>query len=172
MEEKIVNRVEASGLITINLEDFYVPGERLVMDMKDLLFQGLILKEKDFREYLKNENWEQYRDKLIAITCSNEAIVPTWAYMLLGIYLAPVAKKVVFGDLNALETLLFQEQLDKLKTEQYQGARVVIKGCGELPVPVNAFLDLANRLRPYVKSLMYGEPCSTVPLYKSTIKSV
>ncbi|MFL5751971.1 MAG: DUF2480 family protein [Bacteroidia bacterium] len=167
MENEIINKVAGSGLITIDLEEFYQPGERVLLDIKPLLFHELILKEKDFREFIKNENWVRYQDKFVAITCSNEAIIPTWAYMLLTISLEPFAKKIVFGNLETLETVLYVEKLSQFDVQQFKDARIVIKGCGNLPVPKNAYVELTRMLRPFVKSIMYGEPCSTVPLYKA-----
>jgi hypothetical protein len=164
--EEIINKVANSGLITIDLEAFYPKGERKLIDIKDQLFQGLILKEKDFREFIKNHDWQQYKDCYVSIICSADAIIPTWAYMLLTLALQPYAKKIVFGDLEKLETVLFTEALQKINPDEYKDARVVVKGCGSLPVPVNAFVQLTALLQPQVKSLMYGEPCSTVPLYK------
>ena len=166
MENEIVNKVSQSGLITIDLETYYPEGERVLFDIKDHLFQGLILREKDFREFIKNEDWNKYKDKYVALTCSADAIVPTWAYMLLATQLEPVAKKVVFGDLETLETILYNEILSKINTVDYKDARVVIKGCGNLPVSKAAYVQITSLLRPVVKSIMYGEPCSTVPLYK------
>ena len=166
MADEIINKVAQSGLVTIDLEEFYCPGERVLLDIKDNLFQGMILREKDFREFLKNENWEKYKDKFVAITCSADAIVPTWAYMLLSVHLEPFAKKIVFGDLETLETILYNEKLKEIDKEKFRDARVVIKGCGNLPVPKSAYVELTNILRPLAKSIMYGEPCSTVPRYK------
>ena len=162
----IVNKVALSGIITIDLEDFYPPGERVLFDMKDLLFQGLILREKDFREFVKNEDWSKYQDKYVALTCSADAIVPTWAYMLLTTQLEPFVKKVVFGNLETLETILYNQELGKLNISDYTNARIVVKGCGSLPVPKAAYVEIARLLRPFAKSIMYGEACSTVPLYK------
>jgi hypothetical protein len=162
----IENKVEKSGLITLNLEDYYPKGERLVFDIKDQLFQGLILREKDFREFVKSHNWEQYQDKYVAITCSADAIVPTWAYMLLAAELEPYAKRFVFGDSTTLETTLFIETLKTLDVSQYQDERVIIKGCSKYPVPESAYVELTRLLRPVAKSIMFGEACSTVPLYK------
>jgi len=164
--EPIVNKVAASGLTTIDLEDYYLKGDRLLFDIKDLLFQGLILREKDFREFVKNEDWSKYKDKYVAIFCSTDAIVPTWAYMLLTTHLEPFAKKVVFGNLDTLETILYNETLQKINVNDFKDARIVIKGCGNLPVPPSAYVELTRLLRPVAKSIMYGEPCSTVPLYK------
>jgi hypothetical protein len=162
----IINKVAQSGIITIDLEEFYTPGERVLFDIKELLFQGLILREKDFREFVKNEDWTKYKDKYVALICSADAIVPTWAYMLLATQLEPYVKKVVFGNLETLETILYNEVLSKLNLNDYKDARVVIKGCGNLPVPPAAYVEITRLLRPVAKSIMYGEACSTVPLYK------
>ena len=130
------------------------------------IYKRDILKEKDFREFIKNNDWSQYQNKFIALTCTADAIVPTWAYMLLTLALQPFAKKVVFGDLQTLDTLLFAEQLEKLNVKDYKDARIVIKGCGDIDLPKNAYVQLTALLQPHAKSIMYGEPCSTVPLYK------
>lgn len=164
--DEIVNKVAQSGIITVDLEEYYPEGKRVLLDIKPLLFQELILKEKDFREFIKNEDWSKYKDCYMAITCSNDAIVPTWAYMLLALALEPHAKKTVFGSLEILETVLFDEIVQKLDTTKFKDARVVIKGCGEKPVPVSAYVAITEKLKPLAKSIMYGEPCSTVPLYK------
>jgi len=164
---EIENKVANSGIVTIDLEEYYVSGERILFDIKPLLFQELILKEKDFRDFIKNNDWTIYKDKLVAITCSVDAIMPTWAYMLLTLALEPFAKKIVFGDLNLLENELFEEKLLNLDINQFKDARIVIKGCGEKPIPINAYVKLTALLKPHVKSIMYGEPCSTVPLYKA-----
>lgn len=163
---EIVNKVELSGIVTIDLEDFYPQGERVLFDIKELLFQGLILREKDFRDFVKKEDWSQYKDKYVALMCSADAIVPTWAYMLLATQLEPFVKKVVFGNLETLETILYNEALAKLDINAYKNARIVIKGCGNLPVPKGAYVEITRLLRPVAKSIMYGEACSTVPLYK------
>lgn len=170
MENEIVNKVAQSGLITIDLEEYYPKGDRVLFDIKNLLFQGLILKEKDFREFVKNEDWSKYQNKYVAIVCSADAIVPTWAYMLLTTQLEPFAKKVVFGNLEVLETVLYDEILSTIKPEDYTDAKIIIKGCGKLPVPIAAYVELTRILRPVAKSIMYGEPCSTVPLYKQAKK--
>lgn len=167
MSDEIINKVAQSGLITIDLEELYPQGERVLLDIKDRLFQGLILREKDFREFVSTHDWSQYKDKYVAVTCSTDAIVPTWAYMLLAVSLEPFAKKTVFGDLEMLEATLYNELLSKLDTGQYKDARIVIKGCSNLPVPRSAYVELTRLLRPVAKSIMYGEPCSTVPLYKA-----
>jgi hypothetical protein len=166
MEEIFVNKVANSGLISLNLEDFYSVGDRVEIDVKDLLFMGLVLKEKDFREFIKTNDWTIYQDKFIAVHCSADAIVPTWAYMLIAAKLSGIAAKVVFGDLNALEVALWENAFDHLEIEDYRDQKVVIKGCGDLPVSPAAYTNISNKLVPVVQSLMYGEPCSTVPVYK------
>jgi hypothetical protein len=164
--EEIVNKVAASGLVTFNLEDYYVQGERIELDIKDHLYEGLILREKDFREFVKNHDWAQYSNHYVAISCSTDAIVPTWAYMLLATKLQPFAKQVFFGNKEAMESALYYEKLSKVNLDEYRDQRVVIKGCSNLPVPVSAYVEVTRILTPIVKSIMYGEPCSTVPLYK------
>lgn len=163
---EIVNRVANSGLVTLDLESYYHPGERVVYDLKDNLFMEAILREKDFREFLKSHDWNQYTGKNVAVICSADAIVPTWAYMLLAVHLEPYANMVVFGDLQTLEDKLFYDALSRINPEDYQGARVVVKGCSNYPVPVSAYVEVSRLLRPVVQSLLFGEPCSTVPLYK------
>ncbi len=167
MSEPIVNRVANSGLITLNLEEYYHPGERVVYDIRNNLYQDLLLKEKDFRSFIKEHNWQQYAGKNVAVTCTAEAIVPTWAYMLLASALAPYANIIVYGDLAALEQALFQQALSRINPGDYQDQRVVIKGCSDVAVPVYAYVELVRLLRPYAKTIMYGEPCSTVPIYKA-----
>lgn len=164
--EEIVNRVATSGLISFDLEELYHPGERVLYDIKDNLFMGMILKEKDFRDFLKTHDWTQYSGKNIAIYCSEDAIVPTWAYMLLAIQLEPYANTVVFGDLTALEDKLFSDAISKINPGDFSGKKVVVKGCSKVPVPISAYVTITNLLKPVAQSLMFGEPCSTVPLYK------
>lgn len=166
MESEFVNKVSESGIITLNLEDFYPKDETAVFDMKDHLFMGLILKEKDFREAMKNLDLMPYKEKNVALTCSADAIIPVWAYMLVASYLQPVAKEIVFGDADFLHKTLFIKNIDQINIEDYKDQRVVIKGCGELPISETAYVAITNKLRPVVKSIMYGEPCSTVPVYK------
>lgn len=166
MEDQIVNRVASSSLITFNLEDLYTPGERVVFDLKDQLFQGLVLKEKDYRDFIRSHDWSSYKDKHVAVICSADAIVPTWAYMLLATVLQPHAASVHFGSLEELDTILFKNALDKIDWEQYRDAKVVVKGCSKVDVPVAVYVDVTARLTPMVSSLMFGEPCSTVPLFK------
>jgi Protein of unknown function (DUF2480) len=166
MENEIVNRVSNSPLVTFDLEELYMPGERVLFDMKTLLYQELVLREKEFRDFIKSHEWTQYHDKLVAITCSADAIVPTWAFMLVSSSLQPYAARVVFGSLSDLETDLFQQSLDKVDWERYRNAKVVIKGCSKIEVPVSAYVLATNRLRPIASSIMFGEPCSTVPIFK------
>jgi len=166
IQENIVNKVALSGLVTLDPAVFYPAGERVIYDIKDNLYMGLILREKDFREFVKTHDWAQYRDKCVALICSEDAIVPAWAYMLLANKMAPYAAEIVFGDAEVLETVLFEKSIAKMDVEQYAGQRVVIKGCGDTPVPVSAYVTLTKKLTPVVKSLMFGEPCSTVPIYK------
>jgi hypothetical protein len=166
IQENIINKVAESGLVSFDPADFYPQGERVVYDIKDNLFQGLILREKDFREFIRDHDWSKYTGMHVAITCSIDAIVPTWAYMLLANKLAPYAATVIFGDLEALETVLFDHALSGLDIEKYRDKRVVIKGCGDIPVPVSAYVELTSRLTKVAKSVMYGEPCSTVPIFK------
>lgn len=170
MEEEIINRVAQSSLISIDLEDYYDQHERVVYDLKDNLFQGLILREKDFRAFVKEHDWSQYQDKNVAIVCTADAIVPTWAYMLLALKLEPYAHHFVFGDLAALEQSLFQQILANIDVEEFRDKKIVIKGCGDLPIPEYAYVELTRLLRPVVATMMYGEPCSTVPLYKQRKK--
>jgi len=166
IQENFVNKVAASGLVTLNLEDYYPTGERVVYDIKENLFHGLMLREKDFREFIKTHDWTQYQDKNVAIICSADAIVPTWAYMLLSNRLKPFANEIVYGNLEVLEAVLFTKALAKIDIAAFTNERVVIKGCGEIAVPVSAYVELTNLLTPVVKSIMYGEPCSTVPVFK------
>jgi hypothetical protein len=166
METEIINRVANSGLVTLNLEEYYAPGDRVQYDLKDNLFMGLILKEKDFRAFLKEHDWSQYTGKHVAITCSEDAIIPTWAYMLLTLQLQPYAGTIVFGTLTDLEEKLYFDAIARINVTDYQDARVVVKGCSDLPVPVAAYVEITRLLRPVVQSLLFGEPCSTVPLYK------
>ncbi len=166
IQENIINKVAQSGLVTFDPASLYPVGERVLYDIKDNLFMGLMLREKDFREFIKAHDWQQYQDKYIAVTCSADAIVPTWAYMLLANKLNPYAKKVVFGDLKTLETVLYEEAISKINLETFRDQRVVIKGCGDIAVPESAYVSLTFHLTSVVKSILYGEPCSTVPVYK------
>jgi hypothetical protein len=166
MSEQFVNKVAESGLITIDLEKFYPAGETAVFDLKEYLFMGLILKEKDFREALKNTDWSVYTGKNVALTCSADAIIPVWAWMLAATYLQPVAKEIIMGDEKELHRYLFLKNIDAIDVNEFTDQRVVIKGCGETPIADYVYMEITKRLRPVVKSIMYGEPCSTVPVYK------
>lgn len=166
MAEEIINRVAKSKLINLDLEDFYPNGKRVVLDIKDWLFEGILLKEKSFREILKNYNWDKFKDQYVAVCCSSDAIVPAWAYMLVQTHLNGVSKKTVFGTLENLETVLFCSIIDKINLDFCQGKPVIIKGCSEKPVPQNAYLMLLEKLQPIARSIMYGEACSSVPLFK------
>lgn len=164
--EKIVNRVTNSALITFDLEDLYEPGERILIDISEQLYEGLILREKDFRSFVRDHEWADYKDKFVAITCSADAIVPTWAYMLLTVVLQPLAKKIVFGTLDDLERVLYHEALSKVDWEKFKNSKIVVKGCSKINVPVEAYVETINKLRPVASSIMFGEACSTVPLFK------
>lgn len=162
----LINRVAASGLITLNLEDFFPEGDIAVFDLKDYLFMELILKEKDFRKALKALDWSQYADKHLLITCSTDAIIPIWAYMLVTVYATPVAKSIFQGTAEEFYKQSFANTLNQLDISQYENKLLVIKGCSDKPVPTAAYVELTRLLQPVAKSIMFGEPCSTVPLYK------
>ena len=164
--DKIIEKINNRPLSTLNLEDYYHAGERVVFDLKDNLFQGLILREKDFRAFVKDHDWAQYVGKNVAITCTADAIVQQWAYMLVAVRLEGIANMISFGDLDALDQKLFDEALGKINPEDFKDAKLVIKGCGEIEIPPYAFVEITRLLKPHVFSLFYGEPCSTVPLYK------
>jgi len=166
LKEMIVNRVETSGLVTINLEDFYPKQPIKVFDIKDYLFRGLIIKEKEFREALKNTNWSEFESANVAVTCSADAIIPIWAYMLIGTYLQPVAKNIVLGNEEKLIETILLNNINAIDVEEYKDKRAVIKGCGDVKIPDSAYLSITNILLSHVKSIMYGEPCSTVPVFK------
>lgn len=167
MEENgIINRVSNSALILFNLEEYYHPGERLLFDIKDSLFQGQILKEKDFRSFVKANDWSVMAGKNVAVSCSVEAIIPTWAYMLLVSAISRYANLVVYGDLNDLEQSLYEKAFKDIDWVDFTDCKVVIKGCGKFPVPTYAYVEATRNLLPYASSIMYGEPCSTVPIYK------
>ena len=164
--EEIVNRVANSKLVTFDLEEYYQQGKRHVLDIKDWLFEGLVLREKEFRKHVDTHHWEQYKDTYVALYCSTDAIVPAWAYMLLTSKLVPYTKKVITGDMEQLETVLYTEVINNLDFSQYQDMPVIIKGCSHKPVPKNAYLLLLQKLQPVAKSIMYGEACSSVPIFK------
>ncbi len=166
MDELMIDKVSESGILTVDLEEYYPKDETIVFDLKDYLFMGLILKEKDFREALKNLDLTPYNNRNVALTCTADAIIPMWAYMLVSSYLQPIAKNVVFGNADFLHQTLFLKNIAAINPENYTDKRVVIKGCGDFPVSENAYVAITQLLRPVAKSIMYGEPCSTVPIYK------
>lgn len=166
MSEEIINRVANSKLVTFDLEDYYPEGKRIRLDIKDWLYEGFIVKEKEFRNYVSEHNWEQYQDSYVALFCSTDAIVPGWAYMLVSTRLQPFAKKTVQGNLELLETSIYQEILQSLDLSQFQDKLLIIKGCSNKPVPANAYLMVTNLLQKVARSILYGEACSSVPLFK------
>ncbi|MEP0133213.1 MAG: DUF2480 family protein [Eudoraea sp.] len=163
---EIVNRVAQSKLVTLDLEEYYPQGSRLQIDIKDWLFESLILKEKEFRNQIASHNWEQYKDAYVALNCSSDAIIPGWAFMLISTKLQPYVKKVVLGSLEDLETTVFQSIIENLEVSDFKDKPVIIKGCSNKPIPPNAYLWATIKLQPVAKSIMYGEACSSVPLYK------
>jgi len=166
MSDLILNKVAESSLMEIDLEKYYPKGETAVFDIREYLFMGLILKEKDFREALKTFDFSVYKDKFVAVTCTADAIIPVWAYMLLASYIQPYARETVHGDEAFMHKTLFLRNLMTINVADYADKRVVIKGCGELPIGEFAYFEITRLLRPVAKSIMYGEPCSTVPIFK------
>ncbi len=167
MEKEIVNRVAQSKLVTFDLEEHYPAGARILIDIKDWLYEGFVLREKDFRETAKSHDWQQYKDAYVALTCTSDAIIPAWAFMLLSTYLNTIAKKVIIGNLEQLETSIYQEVIETIDLQHLKGLPVIVKGCSNKPVPQNAYLFLLKKLQPIAKSIMYGEACSAVPLVKN-----
>ncbi|MDZ4667137.1 MAG: DUF2480 family protein [bacterium] len=165
-ENLIENKVAKSGLLTLDLANYVELAPRVELDIKPWLFREMILKESDFRAFVKEHNWAQYQDKIVCFVCSADAIVPTWAYMLLAVSVQPFAKKYFFGSNQNVDAMLFHEAMGKIDFSQYRDVRVIVKGCGEIPVPVNAFVEITAGLLPYAKSIMYGEACSNVPVFK------
>ena len=168
--EEIINKVANSALEVFDLEDYYPKGIRSQIDLSQWLIDGFLLKEKDFREELKNHDWQQYQDHFVAINCSTDAILPAWASILVTINVAPFAKKVINGTFADLDISLYQEILSTIDYSRYQDKSVIIKGCSKKPVPMSAYIVAAQNLQPYAKSIMYGEACSAVPLYKVSKK--
>jgi hypothetical protein len=166
MSDTIVNKVAQSGLITLNLEEYFPQDEILCFDLKDYLFMGLILKEKDFREALKKQDWTPYTNKLVTITCTADAIIPLWAYMLVTTYLQPVARDIYVGTTDEMQKHFFLKNIAAIDVRPFKDQRIVVKGCGDIPVGAFAYAELTKQLLPHVKSIMYGEPCSTVPVFK------
>ncbi|MGB5463598.1 MAG: DUF2480 family protein [Aureibaculum sp.] len=167
MSNEIVNRVSKSNLITIDLEDFYPEGNRIIFDISEWLFEGLILREKDFREKVEQYDWSSFSDCYVALTCTTEAIIPAWAYLLITTKMSPFTKKVVVGDLELLETVIFQEIISNINTKDYINKPVIIKGCTNKPIPPSASVQLIEKLIPFAKTIMFGEACSSVPLFKA-----
>lgn len=165
---EIVNRVSSSSIISLNLEEIYPQEERVIFDLKPFLWQELILKEQDFRKALKEVDWEIFRGKWVAIFCSADAIVPTWAFMLVCTYLQSVAKGYSIGDLDALEIMISESVISNFDLESFRDRPVVIKGCSNFPIPLFAYGRMISALQPVARSLMFGEPCSTVPLFKKS----
>jgi hypothetical protein len=166
MSDPIINKVAESGLVTIDPADYYPKDEVRTFDLKDFLFMGMILKEKEFRQSLKDLDWEQYRDKSVAVTCTADAIIPVWAWMLVATYLQPVAREILVGNEKELQKLIFLKNLSQINVNEFADKRIVVKGCGDTPIGEFVYLELTRLLQPVVKSIMYGEPCSTVPVYK------
>ncbi len=166
MADEIVNRVANSKLITIDLEGWYPEGDRIHFDIAPWLLEGLVLKESDFREFVEKHDWRQYEGSYLALYCSTDAIIPSWAYLLITANASLYAKKIVVGNLDLLETLIFQEIIENLDLGIYTDHPVIVKGCSEKPIPATALVQLVEKIRPVAKSIMFGEACSTVPLYK------
>ncbi|HEX9514450.1 MAG TPA: DUF2480 family protein [Puia sp.] len=166
MSEEIINKVAQSALITLDLEEYYPKEEIVLFDLKPLLFREMILREKEFRAALQDTDWTQYQDKIVAVTCTTDAIIPLWAYMLVAVYLQPLAKDIILGDEQRALQQTFLGKIAAIDIQEFADKRVVVKGCGDLPVGAFAYMEITRRLRPVVKSIMYGEPCSTVPVYK------
>lgn len=166
-EDEIINKVDQSGLLQFDLESLYRPGKRISFDLKDFLFEGLILKENDFRQQLKTHHWHQYQNAFVAVHCTADAVIPLWAWMLVAVSLQPVAQRMVFGSLQTLEETLFAEQINSLNPEDFRNQRIILKGCSPR-VPVSAYMQFTARVKPLAKSLLFGEPCSTVPVFKAS----
>jgi hypothetical protein len=166
MKSPIENRVAKSGLITIDLEALFTSEETVLLDIKPWLYEELVLREKDFRAQVKTHDWTKYQDKHVAITCTADAVVPLWAYMLISSVLTPFAKTIIFGNLNDLQVAVWRKKIDQLNIADFAGKRVVIKGCSTINIPNDTYVFLTQKLVPVVQSLMFGEPCSTVPIYK------
>ena len=166
MTDPIINKVAESGLVTIDLETYYPKEKTALFDLKDHLFMGMILKEKEFREALKNQDWEKFRDQVVGITCTADAIIPVWAYMLVTAHLQPVAADVVLGNEKEVHKTIFLKNLSGIDVKEFAEKKVVIKGCGNTPIGEFAYAEITKLLRPVAQSIMYGEPCSTVPVFK------
>ncbi len=168
MAEEIINRVANSKLVTIDLEDYYPEGSRVLIDIKDWLFEEIILKEKDFRVFVNAHDWSQYNNTFVALTCSSDAIIPSWAYLLIATKLSPFAKKIVVGSLETLETVVFEEIINQLNVNDFRDKPLILKGCSNKPIPASAYTLLIQKIQPIAKTIFFGEACSTVPLYKAS----
>jgi predicted transcriptional regulator len=166
MSQEIINRVSKSSIVTFNLEELYAPGPRVKIDISQWLHEGFILREKDFRKSLNDIDWSSYKDNYVCLYCSTDAIIPSWAYMLISTYLNPIVKKVIVGTEKDLNQILYTEAISDIDVEAYQNKPLIVKGCSNKPVPETAYLQLIQKLQPVVKSLMFGEACSAVPLFK------
>ncbi len=167
MAEEIINRIANSKLITVDLEDYYPKGQRVVLDIKDWLFHEIILKEKEFRAHLASHDWQQYQGCFVALACSSDAIIPSWAYLLITSHLVPFAKKTVVGSLEMLETVIYTHIIAELDTADFIEKPVIIKGCANKPIPPTAYIQLIQKIQLVAKTVLFGEACSTVPLYKA-----
>lgn len=165
--EEIVNKVASSSLVVFDLEDYYQSGVRTQIDISQWLIEGFLLKEKDFREALKNHDWSQYQDHFVAVHCATDAILPAWASILVASYIVPFAKKVVLGSVTDLETSIYESELTKIDFSQYRDKPVILKGCSKKPVPESAYILAIQKLQQTAKSIMYGEACSAVPIFKA-----
>lgn len=166
MQGEIVNRVANSKLVTIDLDSLYPKGERILLDISPWLFQGLIVREKEFRQSLKEHDWKQYQDKYVVLYCSTDAIIPGWAYLLITTHLQPYVRLSIKGSLKKLDTILFTEIINNLDLELYRNKPVIITGCSENPIPETSYLQLIQKIMPVATSILYGEACSSVPLFK------
>ena len=169
MSDEIKNRVTDSKLVTLDLQEFYPPGERILFDIKNWLFNDQILKEIDFRNFVKEHDWTYYQNKFVALTCSADAIIPSWAYLLVSVSLSPYVKQIVVGDLELLEIVIFKDTIDKIPLDNYKNKSIIIKGCSNKSIPQTAYSHLISKLLPIANSIMYGEACSNVPLYKKKL---
>lgn len=166
MADEIVNRVANSKLVTFNLEDYYPEGTRYQLDIAPWLLEGIVLREKDFRKFVKEHDWSVYRNGFLALNCATDAIIPAWAYMLITVEASKHARKVVRGSLEELETVLLAEIIDTIPLEEFRNKPVIVKGCAAKPIPTNAYLLVIQKLQTVASSIMYGEACSSVPLFK------
>ncbi|MEO8933641.1 MAG: DUF2480 family protein [Xanthomarina sp.] len=167
MEDQIINRVANSKLVVFDLEDYYPKGQRILFDIKDWLYEGFALREKEFRAHIKQHDWTQYQDCYVALTCSTDAIIPAFAFILIGLELESISKKTIVGNLELLESSIYQDIINGLDLKEYKGKPIIIKGCSNKPVPTNAYMQITEKLKPIANSIMYGEACSSVPLFKS-----